>query len=84
MILVFLIEQKGLLSFFKEDQTDHGLIPGTSQTPKIFFGVWQVSSSLVRLRCSLWTLLALRECKGSNLTRCIVMQSWLYKKVLRV
>lgn len=52
-----------LIVFFKEDQIDHELILGTSQIPKIFFGVWQVSSSLVRLFCSLWYLLALREYK---------------------
>jgi len=67
IILVFLIVQKGSLSFLKEDQSDHGLILGTSQTPKIFFGVWQASSSLVRMFCSLWYLLALTEYKTRNL-----------------
>lgn len=74
--------------FFKEDQTDRGLILGTSQTPKIFFGFdfsfWQVSSSLVRLFCSLQRLLALGEYTGSNLTGRVEMRSCIYKKGLRV
>lgn len=74
IISVFLIEQKGFLCLSRK----------TRSTTDWYYGLAKLLRFSARLFCSLWCLLALREYKGGNLTRCLETPSWIYKKGLRV